>query len=376
MEINDYSIKKSANKKSANKHTKAIKILLAVLGVLIAGVAICAFFIVDMIKDNDSGSLFIDPRGQSVADANTDTINQLDDDTNNGPTVQDTIEYNGKTYVKNENVVNLLFLGIDTNAERKVNRMGYRSDVVIVCAVDVEAKTAKLISIPRDTYTTVYKVDDSDGSVTDILQDKINAAYSYGGGRNKYSYENACTAVEMFLQRECELNESLDFTLDIPVYLYAGIDMDGIPRVTSAVGGVEVTLEDSVPGVGRAGQTVTLKYQNAEDYLRNRHDTGGDLARAERQRTFMIALAKKIKSMGAVDIILNLSDELNKYVDYNLTTDQMLDFAKILMNVDIDTIESNVITGTGKTMSGTYYHLHDEQATLELLLDIYYTEAS
>jgi LCP family protein required for cell wall assembly len=370
LEINDYNIKKA---KAGNKHSKVIKILLAVMGVLIAGVAVCAVFIIDMIKDDDSSSLFIDPRGQAVADASTDIIVDQTDDS--APTVQGAIEYNGKTYVKNENVVNLLFLGIDTNTERKVNRKGYRSDVVIVCAVDVEKKSATLISIPRDTYTTVYKVDHDDGTVTEVLQDKINAAYSYGGGRNCYSYENACTAVEMFLQRECELTQPLDFALDIPVYMYAGIDMDGIPQITSAVDGVEVTLEDSVPGVGRAGQTVTLKYQNADEYLRNRHDTGGDLARAERQRTFLLALAKKIKSMGAVDIILNLYDELSRYVDTNLVTDQMLDFAKVLMNVDIDSIESCAIAGTGKTMSGTYYHIPDEQATLELLLDIYYNEA-
>ncbi len=374
MEINDYTIKKAA-KQTMNKRRRAIKILLAILGVLVAGAAVCVFFIISMIKNDDSSSLFVDPREQEVADAITDnnTAEQVIDD---GAVVQSTIEYNGKTYVKNENIVNLLFLGIDTNAKRKVKRQGYRSDVVIVCAVDVEKKSATLISIPRDTYTTVYKIDDSDGSVTDIVQDKINAAYSYGGGKNNYSYENACTAVEMFLQRKCELTEPLDFALDIPVYMYAGIDMDGIPQITKAVDGVEVTLDYSVPGVGSAGQTVVLKYQNAEDYLRNRHDTGGDLARAERQRTFMMALAKKIKSMGAVDIIINLYDELSRYVDTNLLTDQMLDFAKVLMNVDIDSIDSYAITGTGKTMSGTYYYIPDEQDTLDLLLSIYYNEVS
>ena len=41
----------------------------------------------------------------------------------------------------------------------------------------------------------------------------------------------------MFLERRCELETELDFTLDIPVYFYAGIDMDGIAPVASAVGG-------------------------------------------------------------------------------------------------------------------------------------------
>ena len=210
------------------------------------------------------------------------------------PPPQSRIEYNGKTYEKNENIVNLLFLGIDTNEERSELRMGYRSDMVLVCAVDVQAKTATLISIPRDTYTTVYKVNREDGSVTDIVQQRINAAYAYGGGASHYSYQNAYTCVEMFLQRECVLENPLDFTLDIPVYLYAGIDMDGISEVASAVGGIDITLDYDLPGVGNKGETVNLAGLNAQLYLTDRHNTAGsDLGRAARQRIFMLTLAKK-----------------------------------------------------------------------------------
>ena len=77
--------------------------------------------------------------------------------------------------------------------------------------------------------------------------------------------------------------------------------------------------------------------------------------------------------MNAVDIILSLRDELSAYVDYNLSSDQMLDFAKILMDVDVDAIEQYTITGKSAT-SGTSYFYHDEAATLDLLLDIYYNE--
>jgi anionic cell wall polymer biosynthesis LytR-Cps2A-Psr (LCP) family protein len=278
--------------------------------------------------------------------------------------------------MKKKNVVNLLFLGIDTNAARKAKMQGYRSDMLMVCAVDIDAKKATLISIPRDTYTTVYKVDENTGEVKETLQDKINSAYSYGGGATHYSYANAMACVQMFLERRCQLEQPLDFQLDIPVYLYAGIDMDGIPQVASAVGGVEVTLTESVPKVGSKGQTVTLKYQNAVEFLTNRHDTDGDTHRATRQQQFMIALAKKINNMGPADMILSLYDELQKYVWTNLNTDQMIDFAKILTKVNIDSIEMDMITGEGRKIDGSYCMLHDEAATLQLLLDVYYTKAS
>ena len=76
--------------------------------------------------------------------------------------------------------------------------------------------------------------------------------------------------------------------------------------------------------------------------------------------------------MGAVDIILSLSDELAAYVDYNLDTTQMLAFAKVLMDVNIDTIETYTIEGKGTTIDGTYFYMPDEEKTLELLLDVYY----
>ena len=136
--------------------------------------------------------------------------------------------------------------------------MGYRSDMVMVSAIDAELKTATLISIPRDTRTSVHKVDPNTGVITETLDWKINTAYSYGGGATKYSYPNAMACVQMFLERSITLNTPLDFTLDIPVYLYAGIDMDGIPHVASSVGGVSITLEKSIPGVGSKGKTVNL----------------------------------------------------------------------------------------------------------------------
>ncbi|MBT3320534.1 MAG: LCP family protein, partial [Clostridia bacterium] len=202
---------------------------------------------------------------------------------------------------------------------------------------------------------------------------KINTAYSYGGGLKKYSYQNAMVCVQMFLDRSNVLSTPLDFTLDIPVYLYASMDMTGIPHVASSVGGVPITLEKSIPGVGRKGQEVNLKYDNAIEYLINRHDTGGDLDRARRQQKFMISLASKIKDMNAPQIITSLYDDLSRYVYTNLDTTQMLDLAKILMQTDIESIELITIPGAGKKINGTYFILHDEEATLQILLDIYYT---
>ncbi len=382
MEIRDYDGRSkpvSPAKKNVrqSKNRRAIKALIAIFCVLVAGVVAIAIYFVARWKSDDYSSL---QSGRLVvlAPEAVQPPAGAPEATNNAGApapVQATIEYNGSTYAKKDSVVNLVFLGIDSNSDRKKQMMGYRSDMVMVCAVDITSKKATLLSIPRDTITTMYEID-SDGSVSKTTQNKINAAFSLGGNNFDIRAANSMACVQMFLERRCALDTPLDFELDIPVYLYAAIDMDGIPQVASAVGGVEVTLTDSVPGVGRTGETVLLKSQNAVEFITNRKNTGGDEYRAARQQQFMIALAKKIKSMGPVEMILSLYDELQKYVWTNLTTDQMIDFAKVLTKTDIESIDMLMVTGEGRTTDGTYYLYHDEDATLQMLLDVYYTKVS
>ncbi len=350
---------------SKHRNNRSIKILLAFLCVLIICAGVSFYIIYRQITNDDTHSLFDNPVKPPVAAESFESVGDA----------SKTVTYGGKTYEKNEDIVNLLFLGIDYTKDRAHLKLGYRADVVLVCAVDTAAKKATLISLPRDLYTTMHDIDVDTGKVTKTKQNRVNAAFAFGGGPKHYGYDNSMSCVEMFFKRECKLETPLDFTLDIPVYLYAGIDIDGIAPVADSVGGIEVKLEYGIPGVGRKGETVLLKGKKAEIYLRDRKNTpGGDLGRAKKEQDFMLKLAKKIKSMGAIEIILRLWDDLNKYVDTGLNTTQMLDFAKILMKVNIDEIEKYTIPGKSATKSGVSYYIHDEEETLKLLLDVYYNE--
>jgi LCP family protein required for cell wall assembly len=284
----------------------------------------------------------------------------------------ETITYNGKTYKKNENVVNIVFLGIDTTTERDI---GNHSDMMIVCAVDAVAKKATLISIPRDTWTDLSKIDTKTGKVEEKTQNRLNAAYLFGGGPSKYGASNAKACIQNFFERNVELKTKLNFTLDIPIPFYASIDIDAIAKIADAVGGVEVTLDSTIPDVGKKGKTVNLKGEKAEIYLRDRHNTpGADIGRSTHQRYFMIQLAKKIKGMGAADAVTKLWDEFNTYGKTDLNLDQALAFAKILNNIDIESIEQFAIPGEVGNVGDASVILHDEAGTLDLLLSVYYTQ--
>ena len=358
----------SKGRKSANRNSKQLKIMLIALGALVVGLVVVGVIIYGQLTNDDYTSLFV----QTSEPAQGEDINPAVSGVQTQPPEDVTISYNGKTYERNKNIVNIVFLGIDSEAERGALN---HSDMMIVCAVDTVTSKATLISIPRDVWTDISKIDTKTGKISEMTENRLNTAYLFGGGPNKYGASNAKACIQNFLERKVKLETPLDFTLNIPISFFASIDMDGISKIADAVGGVEVTLDSTIPDVGKKGQTINLKGEKAETYLRDRHNTSGsDFGRTAHQRDFMILLAKKIKSMGAVDSVTKLWDEFNSFGKTDLNLYQALAFAKILNGMDIDAIQQLAIPCNLGNVGEASVLFEDEAATLDLLLGVYYNE--
>lgn len=94
----------------------------------------------------------------------------------------------------------------------------------------------------------------------------------------------------------------------VDLQYYASLNMDAIIPLTEAVGGVPVTLEQDMKGIGKAGETVVLHGETAYQFVRRRKGiTGGsDVARTARQRDYLKGLAMRVKEMGAVAAVPSL----------------------------------------------------------------------
>lgn len=248
-----------------------------------------------------------------------------------------------------DDIVVLTLLGIDTTPERAQEHMGWRSDSIAVCVIDIVRKSATVITVPRDTRAKIQKRN-SKGKVVGERMDKINAAYAYGGGAKKYSHENALQAISNLL--------------GLKLSYYASIDMDSIGPLADSMGGVELTLEDTVPGVGKKGETVLLKGEKATLYVRKRKGiTGGsDIARTTRQQLFMKAAAFKLKSMGPVAAVPVLFASLGGRVRTNLSLEQMLALSTVLKGLDETQLEFVTLPGKGRTINGTSFYIVDPSA--------------
>jgi LCP family protein required for cell wall assembly len=169
------------------------------------------------------------------------------------------------------------------------------SDSIMIAAINNDTKEVKIVSVYRDTALDI----DGDRTIR-----KANYAYNHGGAEE---------AIAM-----------LNRNLDLDIQDYVAVDFNALVEAVDAVGGVELTLtseeieimndkgyinevasvtghEDEAPSSLKAG-TQTVNGVVATAYCRIRYTSGGDFARAERQRTVVSQLVEKAQSASLTEL--------------------------------------------------------------------------
>jgi polyisoprenyl-teichoic acid--peptidoglycan teichoic acid transferase len=202
-----------------------------------------------------------------------------------------------------EGPLNVLVLGVDERPGSEVEGTGSRTDTIMLVQVVPETGDVKLLSVPRDLLVEI-------GPGT---QDRINAAYSYGG------IEQTMSALQGYAR--------------VPIEHYAVVDFEGFKDVINAMGGVEMDVEDEIPPkYGIKDGIQTLNGAQALFYARYRKTDGGDLDRIDRQQRLMAALRSKALGWDTMTKLPEISRVMNRNVETNLGFDQGLAFGRLLIN--------------------------------------------
>ena len=193
----------------------------------------------------------------------------------------------------NAKPISVLLMGVD----ERTNDKG-RSDTLIDMTLNPKTNTMQMVSIPRDTRTTIA----GRGSV-----DKINAAYAYGGT------SMAVKTVENFT------NTSVDY--------YVKINMQGLTDLVDAVGGVTINNDYMAFKEGtytfNKGE-LNLDGKKALAYVRMRHqDPRGDFGRNERQRQVIMALVNKAASFSSFSHYSKIMNAIQDNFKTNMSFDDM-----------------------------------------------------
>ena len=180
-----------------------------------------------------------------------------------------------------EKTINFLLVGVDTRAaEQTTGSDGdgaafvpgrQRSDVIMLVHVAADRRTASVVSLPRDSWVTV----------PGRGKDKINAAYSIGGGSL--------------------LVRTVEGLTGLRIDHFAVVDFAGFKDITDAVGGIDVRVARAT-GDNRGSFPAGMNHLDGDQalaYVRQRYNLpGGDLDRVRRQQNVIKALMSKAASRG------------------------------------------------------------------------------
>ena len=218
--------------------------------------------------------------------------------------------------------VNVLLLGYDQSPERededsalyRDEQNNYRSDVMMLAAVNFNEDSIHLISIPRDTYAAIYNVKG---------RYKINAAFAKGGAAEGDGFLYAQRTVEMLL--------------GVPVDYYAGVNMEGLKRLVDAMGGVDYDVDVEIHLNGRTLETGLqhLDGQQVLDYCRARKGISTDVGRNDRQQRILIAIFDQLRREKRLADLPGIYLAVRDDIVTNLSLPQLAALAVFLTRLDL-----------------------------------------
>ncbi len=213
-----------------------------------------------------------------------------------------------------EEPVTILIMGRDsrdTESERG------RADTIMLLYLDPENAAGSLLSIPRDTLV----------DIPGYGQDKINAAYAYGG-------------------EELMIRTIQDF-IGAKINHYVTLDFQGFVDLIDAMGGVDITIDrplvDPKSGANLSPGEHHLTGEQALAYTRSRATELGDIGRIQRQQNlFKELMAQKLN----VQYLSNIPHYFNILIDSTRTDLEVLTilrYSKAALSLTTESFGTSII---------------------------------
>lgn len=193
------------------------------------------------------------------------------------------------------------------------------TDTIILAHLDVDRRTATLVSIPRDTWA----------SIRGHGYDKINAAYAYGGAKSSARTVSALLG-------------------GVPIDAVVALQPEGAAQIVDAMGGLNVNVDEAMDYDDNNGELhIHLKQgeqymtgSQVAGYLRFRHDASSDYGRMKRQQAVlkrMIAELSQPQNWAKLPHIMTVA---RKNMTTTLSNQQLLALLEVYRDVPDDNIRT------------------------------------
>ena len=275
-----------------------------------------------------------------------------------------TIVRHGVEYFPRQDVTVVMVLGIDQYGPVESSnyyRNNGAADSIMLLVFDETEKNCTVLYLNRDTMVDM-DVLGVRGEYAGTTYAQLALAHTYGTG-----LEDSCENVK---------NTLMHFLHGLTVDYYVSMNMDAIPILNDAVGGVTVTVTEDF---SRVNPTITmgeltLRGEQVIDYVRTRKDVGDqkNVTRMERQKQYVDSFLEALyeKADGNAEFLVSVYDQVAPYI----VTDCSANTLSGMMNRYADfTVEAAVTPeGENRIIDG-YYQFHvDEEKLDALILDIFY----
>lgn len=265
------------------------------------------------------------------------------------------IYHNGKTYYYNENLINILLLGIDADPNQTDTRA--QADALYLISADTKNSKVKVFSVSRNTLCE-FDVFSDNGTVYGKENAQICLAYAYGSN-DINSSENCVKAVSNLLY-------------NIPISGYYTLQLSSISKIVNSVGGVKVLMPSNIAPpewADKAGQTVTLNGQDALSYLSYRKDSNAD--RVENHKRFIKSFidSAKVAVKKDMSLPLKIANTIKKDSTTNIDVSGMMYLATEALDWKLEFVN---IEGEYSIRNGQEVYIADEEALKLAVLTNFY----
>lgn len=238
-----------------------------------------------------------------------------------------------KILQKNPDELLFLFAGVDSTGDK----VGTRTDTLMLVLANKVNKTINIISIPRDTLVYI------DGE-----EDKINAAHSYGG-------------MAMTIKT---LRDFFGIDLDY----FTEVSFQAVVDAVDAMGGVNIDVDEYTADAMEMNPGLhTFNGKEALDYVRFRKGyANADLGRIQTQQDFMVQLIKQMLEAKNILKLPEVFASTGKNIDTNIPLSTMLSFAWSFKNISEADINTYMIDGYADMIDGVSYYIADEDSVSDI----------
>lgn len=282
------------------------------------------------------------------------------------PASSKTVISDGVAYFPRQDITVFMILGIDelgpVKSSESYNNTG-ESDVVLLAIFDEPAKSYRILALNRDTMMDV-PVLGLGGKYAGTYFEQLALSHTYGTGLED-SCENTRKAVS-------------DFLGGIHIDYYLSMNMDAIPILNDAVGGVKVTVTDSFHDVDPSIQPgeMVLHGQQALNFVQIRKNVGSQLniSRMARQREYMDGYVEALntKLSASSSFVFDTYEQIAPYV----VSDCSVNVLSTLVSRFSEYTMEEILSPEGENVKGKQFmEFHaDEDALHRLVLDLFYTK--